>query len=365
MLFERLPIPRPEYTPNCFRSSSQVFPKKPLASEDRTRRARPRDVFQTSLGRSAAQLYSVLCDAVDCAGPYTALAWPKIATLAKRMKVAERTVQRALRELSDSGWVGTPFGDTGGPQDGAVYHLHPTGKHCLFCQAAARTLNQRGRPTSSRITGDILAPTGDTMSPVLSPVTSPELTPQPATTGDILAATGDIFDSAYKEKNPLLDSLQSSSTAPPVPLVHSAEPSLEEFDRLMEGEFQLDQGAERRLWRDSRSIVPDATPEEIHYFFRLRAHQVYGNRRINNPTGLMLSTVSDWFVERRVLERRERTRREERENAAIQRQIAEFRKLEPSRCSMGDPSSRQPVDTNAFFDFSARIRDLAARKSLQ
>jgi hypothetical protein len=47
-------------------------------------------------------------------------------------------------DITAAGWIGTPFGDAGGPREGVTYHLHPDGKPCLFCVAAARTISQRG-----------------------------------------------------------------------------------------------------------------------------------------------------------------------------------------------------------------------------
>ncbi len=77
-----------------------------------------------------------------------------------------------------------------------------------------------------------------------------------------------------------------------------------EFARLMDAEMSLDDGALRRLWQGARAIVPDATAVEIRDAFRQRAPSVYRNRKLDNPTGLTLSTIRDWFSARRVLEQR-------------------------------------------------------------
>jgi hypothetical protein len=66
-----------------------------------------------------------------------------------------------------------------------------------------------------------------------------------------------------------------------------------EFARLMDQEITLDDGALRRLWQEAHAIVPDATGEEIHHFFHDRARAVYRNRKLDNPTGLMLSSIRD------------------------------------------------------------------------
>ena len=139
-----------QYTPTGQAASTEKTPgrvrcitKKPPSLESGPRRAHRRDVENSPLKRSACQLYGALCDCLDHTS-YTGLAWPKVDTLARRMKVTSRTVQRALDDLMSAGWIGTPFGDAGGPREGVTYHLHPDGKPCLFCVAAERTISQRG-----------------------------------------------------------------------------------------------------------------------------------------------------------------------------------------------------------------------------
>jgi len=95
------------------------------------------------------------------------------------------------------------------------------------------------------------------------------------------------------------------------------------FAEQMDQEANLDEGALRRLWQGARAIVPDATVEEIRIFFKRRAVEVYRNRKLDNPTGLMLSTIADWFPRRRVIERREAIDAERRETAEYLRKYAE------------------------------------------
>ena len=63
--------------------------------------------------------------------------------------------------------------------------------------------------------------------------------------------------------------------------------------------------------------------EEIRVFFKRRAVEVYRNRKLDNPTGLMLSTIADWFPRRRVLERREAIDAEKKEMAEYLKKYAE------------------------------------------
>ena len=112
----------------------------------------------------------------------------------------------------------------------------------------------------------------------------------------------------------------------PEPKSTTATKNAEEFPpesaRLMDQEIALDDGALRRLGRDGRNTVPDATAEELHHFFHERAKTVYRNRKLDNPTGLMLTTIRDWFSERRVLERRKAREEDARQAAALQEQLA-------------------------------------------
>jgi hypothetical protein len=91
----------------------------------------------------------------------------------------------------------------------------------------------------------------------------------------------------------------------------------------MDQEITLDDGALRRLWQETHAAVADATAVEIHHFFRERARTVYRNRKLDNPTGLMLTTIRDWFPQRRVLERRKALCDEAEEAATLQTQLAE------------------------------------------
>jgi hypothetical protein len=122
---------------------------------------------------------------------------------------------------------------------------------------------------------------------------------------------------AYKEElfQKLIPELKSTTTA------LGAEEFPPDLARLMDEEVSLDDGALRRLWHETRRIIANATPEEIRLFFHQRA--LYRNRKLDNPTGLMLTTVRDWFPQRRVLERREAVRQSKEEVAALQKAIAD------------------------------------------
>ena len=372
MLSERLRTSQSQYTPTGQGASTEKSPgrvscisKKPPASEGGPRRAHRRDVENSPLKRTAGQLYGALCDCLDH-GAYTGLAWPKIDTLARRMKVTARTVQTAVKHLTLAGWIGTPFGDAGGAREGVVYHLHPDGKPCLFCVAADRTVNQRGRSPDRRLTGEESSPLVSVTGEISAPVTPENSSPVPALTGESFAATGEIFDSAYKEYSSLSNLSKSSTTTAPASVSVSTEPP-EEFLQIMDAYIELDESALRRLWRDARQIVPDATPEEVRHFFGERAQKVFRNRRVESPVGLLLSSIADWFVKRRVIQRREEQREATEEYEMLKRQLAEAEEKQP-------PPMQSPPETLAQvgataprerFDMTEDIRAAAARKAFR
>jgi hypothetical protein len=75
----------------------------------------------------------------------------------------------------------------------------------------------------------------------------------------------------------------------------------------------IDGGAVQRIWDETHEIVPDASTEEILYFFDERARLVFRNRRIENPMGVLLTSIKDWFVARKLHARREQQRNDAEE----------------------------------------------------
>ena len=283
------------------------------------------------------------------------------------MKVTARTVQTALKDLTLAGWIGTPFGDAGGAREGVVYHLHPDGKPCLFCVAADRTVNQRGRTPDRRLTGEEISPLIPATGEIPAPVTPENSSPVPALTGEVFAATGEISDSAYKEYSSLSNLPKSTTTAPPAAQPTPCNPP-EEFLQIMDAYIELDESALRRLWRDARQIVPDATPEEVRHFFGERSHKVFRNRRVESPVGLLLSSIADWFVKRRVIQRREEQRRAAEEYEILKRELAGVvQKQPPPKQICPEPRaqvSAAPMPRERF-DMTEEIRAAAGRKTLR
>jgi len=133
-------------------------------------------------------------------------------------------------------------------------------------------------------------------------------------------AKDDKIGVAYKEEpfQELIPEPKPATTA-----MNRPEEFPPEFAGLMDAEFPLADGALRRLWHGARTIVPDATAEEIRDFFHQRAMTVYRNRKLENPTGLMLSSIRDWFPQRRVLEHRKACQEAGEALVALRLQIAE------------------------------------------
>jgi len=373
VLSERLSTSQSQYTPtgrdaSTEKATSRVhcIAKKPPTADNGPRRAHRRDVEKSSLKRTACQLYGALCDCIDHTA-YSGLAWPKVDTLARRMKVTNRTVQMALKDLTSAGWIGTPFGDAGGAREGVVYHLHPDGKPCLFCVAADRTLNQRGRTQERHGTGEEISPLIPATGEISAPVTPENSSPVPAPTGEVFAATGEIFDSAYKEYSSLSNLSKSSTATTPAAALPPNEPP-EEFLQMMDAYVELDESALRRLWREARQVVPDATAEEIRHFFGERAQNVFRNRRVESPVGLLLSSIADWFVKRRVIQRREEQRRAAEEYEILKRElVGVVQKQPPPKQICPEPRaqvSAAPMPRE-WFDMTEEIRAAAGRKALR
>ena len=359
-------------------SLRQDFPtRKPMASEAASdaqptplvRQAFGSDVVGSSLSPRAQLGYRVLVDHVnrgrDPQRPYDGRVFITDDTFALELGgVSKRQAQRIRAELLAGGWICLPKGDAGGRGNSTIwYHMHPDGRPCpnaaetpLKQRAVAEQANARrasaraqsgpvvqkddtgvivSRPISRKddkgviVSGPIAGKDDSTV--VLSAgtgvakddtgvVVSAKRMTESAVKDDKNDAKDDRIDIAYKEElfHELIPELKSTTTATGMP-----EDFPIEFARLMDEKIVLDDGALRRLWQQARAIVPDATGQELWHFFNERAMAVYRNRKLENPTGLMLSTVRDWFPARRVLERRIEIKKTEEEAAKIEIQLAE------------------------------------------
>jgi hypothetical protein len=261
--------------------------------------------------------------------------------------VSKRQVQRIRSELLAGCWICLPHGDAGGRGNATIwYHLHPDGCACprsaltpLKQRAAAAQANaRRAAVRQQEHAGDrrkddnpvalsrselpkddsvvvLLSALKDDRGVMLSPKRMTESTEK----DDQKDAKDDKTGVAYKEE--LIQELipePNSTTATNKPAEFPPE-----FARLMDQEITLDDGALRRLWQEAHAVVSDATGDEIHHFFQERARSVYRNRKLDNPTGLMLSTIHDWFPQRRVLGSRKTLHDDAEEAGALQTQLAE------------------------------------------
>jgi len=359
-------------------SLRQHFPaRKPVASEAPSdvqptplvRQAFGADVVRSSLSPRAQLGYRVLVDHInrgrDTRRPYDGRVFLTDDTFALELGgVSKRQAQRIRAELLAGGWICLPNGDAGGRGNSTIwYHLHPDGRPCphsaetpLKQRSAAEQANARRASARAQnrsvvqkadngvivcgaispkddmgvvVSGQIAEKDDSAVVLSVGPgvekddiavVVSPKRMTESAVKDDKNDAKDDRIDSAYKVElfQELIPELKSTTTAAGMP-----EEFPPEFARLMDDKIVLDDGALRRLWQQARAIVPDATAQEVWYFFNERAMAVYRNRKLENPTGLMLSTVRDWFPARRVQERRIEIKKAEEEWAKIQIQLAE------------------------------------------
>ena len=324
---------------------SEIPVRRPVASEHGTdgqpiqivRQAFGSDVVGSDLSPRAQLGYRVLVDHVnrgrDPKRPYDGQVFLTDETFRVELGgVSKRQVQRIRSELLTSGWICLPKGDAGGRGNATIwYHLHADGRPCaavaetlLKQRAAAGKANLR-RAAARQLdaaekdaTGVILSAAEVAEKDDTDVALSRQRMTEPTTKDDRKDAKDDKTGVAYKEElfQELIPELKSTTTA-----ANISEEFPPDFAHAMDQEVSLDDGALRRLWRGARAIVPDASAEEIRYFFHQRAIVVYRNRKLDNPTGLMLSTIGDWFPKRRVMNCRENLRNAMEENAALQLQV--------------------------------------------
>lgn len=325
--------------------------RKPMASESGmdaqhtalVRQAFGADVVGSNLSPRAQLGYRVLVDHVnrgrDPRRPYDGQVFLTDETFAAELGgVSKRQVQRIRSELLADNRICLPKGDAGGRGNATIwYHLHPDGRPCSMAagvplkqRAAAEQANQR-RAAARKLKSCTVVPKDD-IAVILSGapnatkddrgiVFSPERMTESTVKDDKNDVKDDRIDIAYKEElfQELIPEPKSTTTA------SDSKEFPPEFVRLMDNHIALDDGALRRLWQQARAIVPDVGAEEIQHFFQQRARAVYRNRKLDNPTGLMLSTIPDWFPRRRVLERRRALQEAAEEAEALQLRIAEER----------------------------------------
>jgi hypothetical protein len=318
------------------------------------------DVVGSPLSPPAQLGYRVLVDHInrgrDPRRPYDGRVFLTDETFAVELGgVSKRQVQRIRSELLAGGWICLPHGDAGGRGNATIwYHLHPDGCACprsaltpLKQRAAADQANLRRAAVRQReLAGDhrkddnpvtlsrseypkddsvvvLLNASKDDRSVMLSRKRMTESIQK----DDKKDAKDDKTGAAYKEElfqEPIPEPNSTTAT-------HKLAEFPPEFARLMDQAITLDDGALRRLWQEAHAIVHDATGEEIHHFFHDRARAVYRNRKLDNPTGLMLSSIRDWFSPRRVLDRRKELQDDAEQACALQahlvEQLAELRSL--------------------------------------
>ncbi len=352
---------------------SDLPARRPVASESGfdlqpsplVRQAFGADIVGSSLSPGAQLGYRVLVDHVnrgrDPRRPYDGQVFLTDETLSTELGgVSKRQVQRIRSELLAGGWICFPKGDAGGRGNNTIwYHLHPDGRPCSRAcetplkqreaadQANARRAAKRlcvekddkedtlpgGRGVKDDRSG-ILSGEADHSKDASGVILSAQRMTESTTKDDRNVVKDDKNDLACKEEllQELIPEPKSSSTA-----MNKSDEFPPEFARLMDTEIELDEGALRRLWQGARAILPDASAEEIRLCFHQKACAIYRNRKLENPTGVMLATVQDWFSCRRVLEHREKVRLATEAMPEIQRQITD------QLAALAKHSNQQPI----------------------
>jgi hypothetical protein len=338
---------------------SDLPARRPVASEPgfdlqpgpTVRQAFGTDIVGSTLSPGAQLGYRVLVDHVnrgrDPRRPYDGQVFLTDETFGAELGgVSKRKVQRIRSELLAGGWICFPKGDAGGRGNNTIwYHLHPDGRPCSHAsQTPLRQREAADQANALRAAKRLRAEKDDKAVILCAEVglskddsgviVSGQRMTEPTIKDDRNVVKDDKNDIAYKEEllQELIPEPKSASTA-----TSKSDEFPPEFARLMDQEIELDDGALRRLWQGARAILPDASAEEIRLFFHQRACRVYRNRKLENPTGLMLATVQDWFSCRRVLEHREAVQLAAEAMPEIQRQIAD------QLAALTKKSSQQPA----------------------
>ncbi|MDQ2840099.1 MAG: hypothetical protein M3Y72_03485 [Acidobacteriota bacterium] len=86
----------------------------------------------------------------------------------------------------------------------------------------------------------------------------------------------------------------------------------------------FDDSAAGRLWRECQKSVPDCTVDEVVHFVALKSQNIYRNRNIRNPIGLLLMSIPEFFTGTAVHELRAEKRREEEQRRESQVQQRKY-----------------------------------------
>lgn len=261
--------------------------------------------------------------------------------LCKRTNLAKKTIQRIIARLLDKDFISIDTNADIYTRTPTIYRVHSYRQVLQHHQTRGRLyVTKLGsgfvyvhpleggewNPQSSGSTPP--ASTVDTPpEPTVDTAGLPTVVNNPAPTVDRQPETivprttvtvgSDNLSTVVPETTKLVSKERQQDTSPS----NELETGLEEY---VSG---IDAGAVKRIWRECRVIVPDANPEEILYFFGLRGKLLFRNPRVENPLGLMLSTIHDWFVPRRVFARREEQENEHRAQEELLAQIERERDL--------------------------------------
>jgi hypothetical protein len=150
------------------------------------------------------------------------------------------------------------------------------GMEWIIRDRGVRFINPKTTPVR---TTPVVIPEEDKTTPVRTNITTPLITTK--TTGDITTSPSLLgFSSRKGEK-------QTSTTTAAPPVVAASVTASLGF---------VDDAALRRIVRECRDIIPDATDEEIAELAGFQAQRIARMRNIDNPVGLLIDQVPKCFV---------------------------------------------------------------------
>lgn len=116
--------------------------------------------------------------------------YPSIATLANKTRQSERTVQRQLRAMEESGWISVVGNENGGRNNTRIYQVSPSWiKGDSLTPPPERVTSTTERVTSTTLKGDI----------AVSPETSRTISKKQPSEQTFSPPIGDVLLKAWKE----------------------------------------------------------------------------------------------------------------------------------------------------------------------
>ena len=280
------------------------------------KQVRPFKIAQEVLNSNERVLYTVLWNhkeaRVDFQDPHIRTVRAGYDLLAKQTNLAKKTIQRLIPRLMQKDFI--RLNET--PD---FYNRVATSYQVLSYKRVLEIAAERGRTHVAKLGHGIAfvrkysqVPSPEAEKSLGTVVNDPLPTVVPKSTVSVPHDP----PSTVVRKSTFLGSRtgrkEETTTAPP-----------ELFDRLEILIPGIDTGAIERIWREGREVLADIQPEEVAFWFEQRARLVYQNRGLNNPLGLLLSSIRDWLTERKITTRRNQLQELAEEEQKVRQQWEE------------------------------------------